>query len=101
MRCEGEAAVRYRRFGNSDLEVSEVGFGVWTLASDWWGRVDDPQAMLHAALDAGVNFVDTAPVYGDGGLGESMLADLLRSERDSIVLTTKCRNEIEAGRRVP
>src|SRR5207302_7662204 len=36
------------------IEVSEVGFGVWTLASDWWGRVDDKQVMLHAALDAGI-----------------------------------------------
>ena len=59
--------MRYRRFGRSDLEVSEVGFGVWTLASDWWGVVDDKQGLLHAALDAGINFIDTAPVYGDGG----------------------------------
>jgi aryl-alcohol dehydrogenase-like predicted oxidoreductase len=93
--------VRYRRFGRSDLEVSEVGFGVWTLASDWWGRVDDPQRMLHAALDAGINFIDTAPVYGDDGVGESMLADLLSSERDAIVLTTKCGYDIDAARRFP
>ena len=41
------ATVRYRRFGRSDLEVSEVGFGVWTLASDWWGVVEDKQGLLH------------------------------------------------------
>ena len=72
--------MRYRRFGRSDLEVSEVGFGVWTLASDWWGRIDDPRGMLHAALDAGITFIDTAPVYGDSGVGETLLADLLKRD---------------------
>ncbi len=93
--------MRYRRIGRSDLEVSEVGFGVWTLASDWWGRVDDPQRMLHTALDAGINFIDTAPVYGDDGVGETLLADLLKQNRDDIVLTTKCGYDIEAARRFP
>jgi aryl-alcohol dehydrogenase-like predicted oxidoreductase len=93
--------VRYRRFGNSDLEVSEVGFGVWTLASNWWGEVDDKQGLLHAALDAGVNFIDTAPVYGDGGLGEELLADVLKAQRADIVLTTKCGYDIEADRKWP
>ena len=45
--------MRYRRFGQSDLVVSEVGFGTWTLVTDWWGRTDDPDAMITAALDAG------------------------------------------------
>ena len=70
--------MRYRRFGRSDLEVSEVGFGVWTLASDWWGVVEDKAGLLHAALDAGINFIDTAPVYGEGGLGEELLAEVLQ-----------------------
>jgi aryl-alcohol dehydrogenase-like predicted oxidoreductase len=93
--------VRYRRFGQSDLEVSEVGFGVWTLASDWWGVVDDKQGLLHAALDAGINLIDTAPVYGKGGVGEELLADVLRARRDEIVLTTKCGYDIEAERLYP
>ncbi len=93
--------MRYRRFGQSDLEVSEVGFGVWTLASDWWGHVEDKQGMLHAALDAGINFIDTAPVYGDGGFGEELLRDVLATQRDEIVLTTKCGYDIEAERRFP
>jgi aryl-alcohol dehydrogenase-like predicted oxidoreductase len=93
--------VRYRRFGKSNLEVSEVGFGVWTLASNWWGEVDDKQGLIRAALDAGVNFIDTAPVYGDGGIGEELLADVLKAQRDDIVLTTKCGYDIEANRKWP
>jgi len=93
--------MRYRRFGQSELEVSEVGFGVWTLASDWWGHVEDKQGMLHAALDCGINFIDTAPVYGDGGLGEELLRDVLATHRDEIVLTTKCGYDIEAERKYP
>ena len=93
--------MRYRRFGRSDLEVSEVGFGVWTLASDWWGVVEDTQGLLHAALDAGINFIDTAPVYGDGGVGEELLADVLKAQRDDIVLTTKCGYDIDAARKFP
>ena len=93
--------MRYRRFGKSNLEVSEVGFGVWTLASNWWGEVDDKQGLIRAALDAGVNFIDTAPVYGDGGIGEELLADVLKAQRDDIVLTTKCGYDIEANRKWP
>ncbi len=93
--------MRYRRFGKSDLEVSEVGFGVWTLASNWWGEVDDKQALIRAALDAGINFIDTAPVYGEGGVGEELLADVLKAQRDDIVLTTKCGYDIDADRKWP
>ena len=93
--------MRYRHFGTSELEVSEVGFGVWTLATDWWGRVDDKQGMLHAALDAGITFIDTAPVYGSDGIGEILLADLLKSNRDEVVLTTKFGYDIEAPRLYP
>ncbi len=93
--------MRHRRLGRSDLEISEVGFGVWTLASDWWGVVDDKQGMVHAALDAGINFIDTAPVYGNGGFGEELLADVLKAQRDDIVLTTKCGYDIDAARKYP
>ncbi len=90
--------MRFRRFGSSDLLVSEVGIGTWTLASDWWGVVADPLALLHAALDSGINFIDTAPVYGDDAIGETMLADVIRGRRDEIVLTTKCGYDINAPR---
>ena len=93
--------MRYRRFGRSELEVSEVGFGTWTLASDWWGRVDDKAGMIRAALDSGINFIDTAPVYGADGFGESLLADVLKTHRDELVLTTKCGYDIDAPRTHP
>lgn len=93
--------MRYRRFGQSDLVVSEVGFGTWTLASGWWGATDDATAMLRAARDAGITFFDAAPVYGPDGAGETLLTDLLAAERDEIVLTTKCGYDITAERRYP
>jgi aryl-alcohol dehydrogenase-like predicted oxidoreductase len=93
--------LRYRRFGTTELEVSEVGFGTWTLASDWWGHIEDKQGMLHAALDAGINFIDTAPVYGDDGVGETLLADVLKTNRDEIILTTKCGYDNDAARMFP
>ncbi len=92
--------MRYRRLGNTDLVVSDVGFGTWTLVTDWWGRTDDPHDMIKAALDAGITFIDTAPVYGSDGAGETILADYL-SQRDDIVLTTKVGYDISANRKYP
>jgi aryl-alcohol dehydrogenase-like predicted oxidoreductase len=92
--------MQYRQLGGSDLVVSEVGFGAWTIATDWWGRVDDKAGLVHAALDAGITFFDTAPVYGDAGFGETILAELL-GRRDDVVITTKCGYDIEAPRIAP
>jgi aryl-alcohol dehydrogenase-like predicted oxidoreductase len=92
--------MRTRRLGNTDLVVSEVGFGLWTIATDWWGRVDDKAGLVHAALDAGITFFDTAPVYGDAGFGETILAELL-GPRDDVVVTTKCGYDINAPRIAP
>lgn len=93
--------MQYRTFGTTDLKVSEVGFGTWTLASDWWGEVADKKGLLYAALDAGINFIDTAPVYGDDAVGETLLADVLKSRRDDIVITTKCGYDIRSDRQFP
>jgi aryl-alcohol dehydrogenase-like predicted oxidoreductase len=92
--------MRHRRLGHSDLVVSEVGFGTWTLVTDWWGRTDDPHEMIRAALDAGITFFDTAPVYGTDGAGETILRDYL-SRHDEIVLTTKVGYDIAAERTHP
>ena len=92
--------MRQRRLGHSQLVVSEVGFGTWTLVTDWWGRTDDPHDMIKAALDAGITFFDTAPVYGADGAGETILRDYLAG-RDDLVVTTKVGYDIAAERTFP
>src|SRR5215510_1593494 len=92
--------MRQRRLGDSPLMDSEIGFGTWTLVTDWWGRTDDPHDMITAALDAGINFIDTAPVYGDAGDGETILRSYLAA-RDDIVLTTKVGYALTSERKYP
>lgn len=93
--------MRYRNFGDTDLVVSEVGFGTWTLASNWWGEVADKDGLIRAAFDAGITFFDAAPVYGKEGAGETVLSRFLADHRDEIVLTTKCGYDIDADRKYP
>ena len=88
--------MEYRRLGRTDMDVSAIGFGAWAIGGSW-GTVDDEQSMaaLHAAIDAGVNFIDTADVYGDGR-SERLVARLRRERSaDRIWVATK------AGRRLP
>ncbi len=92
--------MRYRKFGKSEIEVSEVGFGVWSIATDWWGKVEDKAGLVNAALDAGITFFDTAPVYGEDGYGERIVAELL-GDRDDVVITTKCGYDLTAPRIAP
>ncbi|MEX2236590.1 MAG: aldo/keto reductase [Dehalococcoidia bacterium] len=83
--------MRYREIGSTGIKVSELGFGVWTLATTWWGKHDDAsaQGLLKASLDLGVNFFDTADSYGQGR-GETLLADLTKTvPRESIVIASK------------
>lgn len=87
--------MKYRTLGSTGYQVSEIGFGAWAIGADW-GSVDDTTAMsaLHAAVDAGVNFIDTADVYGDGR-SERFVARLVRERTDvDLVVATK------AGRRL-
>jgi aryl-alcohol dehydrogenase-like predicted oxidoreductase len=83
--------MRYRLFPGTDIKVSEVGFGTWTLSTGWWGEKTDEQAveMLRAAYDRyGVNFFDTADTYGNGR-GERQLAQAFRGKRADVVYSTK------------
>ncbi len=82
--------MKYRKLGNTDLTLSEVGFGVWTVATNWWGRIDDElrKQLLRDAFDLGINFFDTADAYSDG-FGEEILADALGNRRQDIVIGTK------------
>ena len=82
--------MKYRNCPRTDLELSEVGFGAWTVATDWWGHIQEPDAvkLLETAFDLGVNFYDTADTYGKG-YGEEILAKGLKHERHNIVIATK------------
>ena len=86
--------MNYRTLGKTGYSVSEISFGAWAIGGTW-GAVDDKQSMaaLHAAIDAGVNFIDTADVYGDGH-SEKLIAQLLKERSESITVATK------AGRRL-
>jgi len=85
--------MKYRTLGKTGYSVSEISFGAWAIGGTW-GAVDDKQSMaaLHAAIDAGVNFIDTADVYGDGH-SEKLIAQLLKERSEPITVATK------AGRR--
>jgi aryl-alcohol dehydrogenase-like predicted oxidoreductase len=82
--------MKYRALGTTDLRVSEVGFGLWTLSTGWWGehRHDEAVRLLRLAFDLGVTFFDTADVYGNG-YGETLLRDALGDRRQSCVFATK------------
>lgn len=84
------SALPKRPLGDSGIEVSEIGFGLWAAGGDAWGLTDD-QMILDAidySLDRGVNFYDTADVYG-GGHSEELLAQALKGRRDEFVVATK------------
>lgn len=80
--------MKYRKFGNTGIEVSEIGFGGWQISGDW-GDIDDrPNEVLAKAVDRGINLFDSAYVYGDGA-SERALGQGLKPYRDKIYLTSK------------
>ncbi len=88
--------MQYRRLGRTGYQVSAIGFGAWAIGGSW-GRLDDSQALaaLHAAVDAGVNLIDTADVYGDGH-SERLVAQLLRERPgERIFVATKMGRRVE------
>ncbi|MBL8099746.1 MAG: aldo/keto reductase [Anaerolineales bacterium] len=86
--------MQYRELGRTGFKVSTISFGAWAIGSTW-GTVDDKESMaaLHKALDCGVNFFDTADVYGDGH-SEKLLAQLRKERSEKFYVATK------AGRRL-
>jgi aryl-alcohol dehydrogenase-like predicted oxidoreductase len=84
-----------RRLGNSDLEITPIGIGAWAMGGgDWafsWGRQEDDKSMaaIHTALDAGVNWIDTAPVYGLGH-SEEVVGKALAGRAHRPYIFTKC-----------
>lgn len=86
--------MEYRELGRTGWKVSALSFGCWAIGADW-GLVDDSESLaaLNRAIELGVNFFDTADVYGDGR-SERLLAKLRQQHREKIYIATK------AGRRL-
>ena len=86
--------MQYRELGRTGFMVSEVSFGAWAIGGSW-GEVseEDAIAALHKAIDLGVNFIDTADVYGDGR-SERLISQVLKQRSEEIFVATK------AGRRL-
>src|SRR5690242_723158 len=86
--------MNYRELGRTGWKVSDISFGAWAIGGSW-GTVDDTESLaaLHAAVDCGVNFIDTADVYGMGR-SERLIAQLKRERKSEIIVATK------AGRRL-
>jgi aryl-alcohol dehydrogenase-like predicted oxidoreductase len=83
--------MKYRTLGRSGMKVSEIGFGAWTIGLDWWGKkIDDDEAvrMLKRAYDLGVNFFETADMYGKGK-SERLIGQAFKGMRDEVVFSTK------------
>ena len=87
--------MNYRTLGRTGWKISEISFGAWAIGGSW-GDVSDAESLaaLHAALDGGVNFFDTADVYGDGR-SERLFAKLKKERKEKFYIATK------AGRRLP
>jgi aryl-alcohol dehydrogenase-like predicted oxidoreductase len=83
--------VNLRAFGKTDLHVSEIGFGTWGLGGDAYGPIDEDLAVstLRSALECGVNFYDTADLYGLGR-SERLIGTAFEGRRDHVIIATKC-----------
>jgi aryl-alcohol dehydrogenase-like predicted oxidoreductase len=91
--------MRIRRFGDTGLEASEIGFGTWALGSDWWGEVTeaDGERLLLEAIELGITFFDTGDAYGQGA-NEELVGRVLAPHRDRVQLSTKFGYDLEAAR---
>ena len=82
--------MKYRRLGKTGYKVSEIGFGAWAIGDDRWGPQEDEESIqtLHAAIDRGVNFIDTAAGYG-AGKSERLIGKVLKERSERIYVSTK------------
>lgn len=85
--------MEYRKLGNTDIKVATLALGTWAFGGDrWWGRQDDlaSQKTIYRTIELGINFIDTAPIYGNGH-SETVVGEALKKERlrDKVILATK------------
>ena len=81
--------MKYRDLGTTGMKISEVSFGAWAIGAGW-GTVDDKDSLsaLHKAVDLGINFIDTADVYGMGH-SEQLIARLRKERSEQLYVATK------------
>lgn len=102
--------MQFRTLKNSNLQVSPMGLGAWAMGGEWvfidnqagWGKADDAESVraIHAALEAGINLIDTAANYGTGH-SEEIVGKAVRDRRDQVVIATKFGFDVdEAAKRV-
>jgi aryl-alcohol dehydrogenase-like predicted oxidoreductase len=94
--------MKYRTLGKSGTKVSEIGFGAWTIALDWWGKkIEDDEArrMLKRAYDLGINFFETGDMYGKGK-SEKLIGEVFKGMRNDIVISTKYGYEFEGATQI-
>ncbi len=87
--------MKYRNLGKTGMKISEVSFGAWAIGADW-GSVDDKDSLsaLHRAIDLGINFIDTADVYGMGR-SEKLIARLRKERSEQIYVATKAGRKLD------
>ncbi len=83
--------MKYRKLGNSEIEAPVVAFGSWAIGGWMWGGSDEDESSraIDAAIDNGMTFIDTAPIYGYG-LSESIIGKTIKDKRDKVIIATKC-----------
>lgn len=82
--------MQYRRLGKTGWQISEVGFGAWGIGGSMWIGAQDQESLsaLHASIDAGLNVIDTALVYGDGH-SEALVGQVVRSRKERLYVASK------------
>src|SRR5437764_6338660 len=97
-RCTVASIMEHRPLGKSGIEVSVVGLG----CNNFGGRLDleETRRVVDAALDAGIDFLDTADIYGNKGDSERFLGEVLQGRRDRVVLATKFGHDMGGGETV-
>ena len=82
--------MEYRTLGRTGWNISSIGFGAWGIGGSAWGSTDDQTSLaaLHRAIDLGVNFIDTADVFGDGH-SEQLIAQVRKARSEQLVIATK------------
>ncbi len=82
--------MKFRTLPETNIRVSEIGFGLWTVSTGWWGNFTEGEAiaLMHKALDLGITLYDAADTYGNG-YSEELIAKAFPKQRDEIVVATK------------